>query len=73
MTKLFRPKIDTPKLAQAPAPISDTKTPRQELGADNETTTANRRRRGRNSLRIDPQLGGAGVSAGSSGLNIPMK
>ena len=58
--------------AAAPAPINTEIAKRSIGGDDDEFTKEKRKRKGRKSLRIDPQTGGMGAS-GRSGINIPMK
>jgi hypothetical protein len=71
MSKMFKPKINTPAAAQAPtAPKAEA--PRRELGGEKAQDLQKKRKRGRNSLRIDPQSGGLG-GGGKSGVNVPMK
>jgi len=69
MTKMFRPKINNPATPAAPA--QDVSPPRRELGGGSEADKRKQRRKGRNSLRVDPQSGG--VRSSGSGVNVPMK
>ncbi|WP_422049722.1 hypothetical protein [Shimia sp.] len=69
---MSRPKASnyTPP-APAPAPpVQDIAT--RELGSEERPSEAKRRKKGRQSLRIDPQTGGVS-SRGGAGINIPMK
>jgi hypothetical protein len=46
----------------------------QKLGGDEpESNKLKNRRKGRSALRIDLQSGGAGVSPGAVGVNVPSK
>lgn len=71
MSKLFKPKINTPQSAAAPAQPT-LEAPVQELGGNDEVKLQQRKKKGRNALRIDPQTGGV-PSGGGSGINVPMK
>lgn len=68
MTKLFRPKIDTKTPAAAPD-VPTIEAPKQELGGDK--TPVQRRKAGRNALRIDPQI--RGNTRDGNGINVPLK
>ena len=66
-----------PKIPEAVAPAAEPPRPdanpaAQQLGAE-EASSENlkRKKKGRNSLRIDPQHGGSGVSPGQAGVNVP--
>jgi len=64
------PKMPKPR-AQAPTPMN-LEPPRRELG-DEERNQEQRKKRGRNSLRIDPNSAGGASSKGGAGINVPMK
>lgn len=64
-----KPKMPKPGAA-APTPVQ-AEAPVRELG-DEERNQEQRKKRGRASLRIDPQTGGVG-GKGGSGINVPMK
>lgn len=70
MSKLFKPKIPPPPAAAPPAALAEA--PVQEIGGNDEVAQNKRKKRGRNSLRIDPQTGGV-PSGGGAGINVPMK
>jgi hypothetical protein len=64
-------KVETPAAAPAAAAVT---TPEQKLGSDKAgSSEVARKRKGRAGLRIDLQSGGAGVSAGATGVNVPIK
>ena len=64
-------KVETP--AAAPPPAAAT-VAEQKLGGENSASSeVARKRKGRSGLRIDLQNGGAGVSAGATGVNVPIK
>ncbi len=66
------PKINTPPPSAPPAPAVAPALASRQLGDEERAREDVRRKRGRNSLRIDPQSGGVN-SAGGSGINVPMK
>lgn len=70
MTGMLKPKINT-KTPAPPAPLPKPETPKRELGGERERTDFLRKKKGRNALRIDPQVGG--VAATRQALNVPMK
>jgi len=63
------PKMPKPGAA-APTPVVK-EAPVRELG-DEERSKEQRKKRGRASLRIDPQSGGVSSNAGA-GINVPQK
>lgn len=72
---MCKPKVSTPKVeppAPTPAPAAPSAAANQadpqspEVGSENEATKL--KRKGRNALKIDLNMGGTG---GGSGLNIP--
>ena len=70
---MSKPKVPEYKPpAAAPAPIS-TEVAKRAIGGSDTYSDEKRKRRGRKSLRIDPQTGGLGALAGRAGINIPMK
>lgn len=71
MTGLLKPKINNATPAAAPTPKT-LEAPRRELGDEVRITEEARKRKGRSSLRIDPQTGGVG-GTGGQGINVPMK
>lgn len=73
-TSLFKPKVPkTPTPAAAPPPPEESPTApvlnEGDARSAAESRLSSARRKGRNALRIDLQVGGAG--AGGTGLNIP--
>ena len=71
MSKMFKPKITNNTPAPAPQP-QQLEAPDRKLGDEDERNEDARKRKGRNSLRIDPQTGGVNSKAGQ-GINVPMK
>ena len=70
MSGLFKPKIE--KQTSGAAPLAPRiEAPNRELGDEGDRKDT-RKRKGRNSLRIDPQTGGVN-SKGGAGINVPMK
>lgn len=69
MSKPSIPAYKPPAAAPAPASIEVAK---RELGGEDDFTAEQRKRKGRKSLRIDPQTGGVS-GKGGAGINIPMK
>jgi hypothetical protein len=66
-----KPKISTPAAAPPPPDITPAM---QKIGAGDPTADEiNKRKKGRNALRIDLQHGGSGLSAGQAGVNVPTK
>lgn len=63
-------RIPSPEVRQPTQPSLDA--PALKLGsAPTAETNKNKRKKGRNALRINPQHGGTGVSPGQTGVNIP--
>ena len=85
ISKVF--KIPTPKIPELPAPTPmaptpmaanpmdavDNTAPTLELGGQEEGALRKRKKKGRARLRISPEMGGSGLSAGRTGLNVPLK
>ena len=69
MSKPSIPAYKPPAAAPAPPSIEVAK---RELGSERSYSEEQRKRKGRKSLRIDPQTGGIS-SKGGAGINIPMK
>jgi hypothetical protein len=68
---MLKPKITNKTPAPAPEPMK-LEAPERKLGGEDERREDVRKRKGRSSLRIDPQTGGVS-SNGGAGINIPMK
>ena len=68
---MSRPKITT-QTAAATAPIFKPEAATRQLGDEERNTQEARKRKGRSSLRIDPQSGGVASAAGA-GINVPQK
>lgn len=66
---MMKPKVPPPPAAAPSAPKLEA--PKRELG-DEVSREDLRKKKGRNSLRIDPQSGGVN-SKGGNGINVPMK
>ena len=71
MSNMFKPKINNATPAAAPVP-QQIEAPNRELGGEDERREDLKKKKGRSSLRIDPQTGGVN-SSGGQGINVPMK
>lgn len=71
MSGMLKPKIDNKTPAAAPT-APKIEAPQRELGGEADNQEQIRKKRGRSSLRIDPQTGGVN-SKGGNGINVPMK